>query len=108
MYGNIYKQNKTMELGAELLELNYTIESQKLLIEELRLKSAMYKAYFFRKSILAEKLEKQLKENFNNCVGEFDGFCYASWRAQAVYRTLEDMALQGIITKSEYDFCESI
>ena len=108
MYGNIYKPNKTMELGTELLQLNHTIESQKLFIEELRLKSAMYKAYFFHKSVLAEKLEKQIKENFDNCVGEFDGFCFASWRAHAVYRTLEDMFLQGIITKSEYDFCDSI
>ena len=105
MYGNIYRHSMTMELGAELMELNHTVHSQGLVIEEYRLKAAMYKALFFGKSSLVEKLQNQVKENYDNCVGEFDGFCYASWRARAVYRTLEDMVRQGLITKSEYEFC---
>ena len=44
----------------------------------------MYKAYFFHKSELAEILEKQIEENYDYWIGEFDGFCYASWRARAV------------------------
>lgn len=106
MYGNIYRPSRTMELGAELLELNHTVHSQELIIEEYRLKAAMYKALFFGKSALAEKLRNQIKENYDNCVGEFDGFCYASWRARAVYRTIEDMTTQGLITKEEYIFCD--
>jgi hypothetical protein len=101
----MYGEHLTVELGREILELNRTVESQGLFIEELRLKGAMYKALFFQKSILAEKLSHQITENYNNSVGEFDGFCFASWRARAVYRTLEDMVLQGIITKEEYEFC---
>lgn len=80
--------------------------AQELLIEEYRLKAAMYKAFFFGKSKLAEILQNQIKENYDNCVGEFDGMCYASWRAKAIYRTLEDMAKQNLITKSEYEFCQ--
>lgn len=106
MYGNIYRPSRTMELGAELLELNCTVQAQEIQIEDLRLKAAKYKAYFFRKQKLAETLEEQIEENFNACVGEFDGFCYAFWRARAVYRTLEDMFRQGLITESEYIFCK--
>ena len=106
MYGNIYRPSKTMELGAELLELNCTVQAQEIQIEDLRLKAANYKAYFFGKQKLAEALDKQIEENSNACVGEFDGFCYASWRARAVYRTLEDMVTHGLITESEYGFCK--
>lgn len=106
MYGNIYRPNRAMELGVELFELNHTVHAQELLIEEYRLKAAMYKAFFFGKSKLAEILQNQIKENYDNCVGEFDGMCYASWRAKAIYRTLEDMAKQNLITKSEYEFCQ--
>lgn len=106
MYGNIYRSNRTMELGAELLELNYTVQAQEIQIEDLKLKAAKYKAYFFGKQKLAETLDKQIEENFNACVGEFDGFCCASWRAGAVYRTLKDMVTHGLITESEYGFCK--
>ena len=50
--------------------------------------------------------EEQIKENYDYSVGEFDGFSYASWRANAVYRTLENMVYQGIITESDYRFCK--
>ena len=72
----------------------------------LRIKAAMYKAYFFRNSILAEKLEKQSEENRDALIGEFDGFLYASWRANAVYRTLENMCDEGLLTEKEYRECK--
>jgi len=106
MYGNIYTPSRTMELGAELLELNCTVQAQEFQIEDLRLKAAKYKAYFWGKQKLAEVLDEQVEENFNACTGEFDGFCYASWRARAVFRTLEDMVTHGLISKSEYEFCK--
>ena len=77
----------------------------KLRILELK---QLYKAYFFYNSILAEKLQKQSEENRDALIGEFDGFCYASWRANAVYRTLEDMLYEGIITETEYRECERL
>ena len=39
-------------------------------------------------------------------IGEFDGFSYASWRANAVYRTLEDMCDEGLLTEKEYRECK--
>lgn len=39
-------------------------------------------------------------------IGEFDGFSYASWRANAVYRTLEDMCYEGLLTEKEYRECK--
>ena len=108
MYGNIYRNNASMSLGIELVELNQTVDVQQIQIEDLRLKAAKYKAYFYQKHELAEILQKQVEENRDACVGEFDGFCYSSRRACAVYRTLEDMVTQGIIPKSEYDFCRFV
>jgi hypothetical protein len=105
MYGRSYRPTQSMELGIELVELNNTVQSQELLIEEYRLKAAKYKAYFFGKHNLAEKLKKQIEENYDNVIGEFDGFCYASWRNRAVYKTLEDMLAFGLITESDYEFC---
>lgn len=98
--------NMVREFGIELAKLSDMMDKQDLIITEYRLKAAMYKAYFFHKSELAEILEKQIEENYDYSVGEFDGFCYAAWRARAVYRTLEDMVRQGIITKTEYEFCK--
>ena len=54
----------------------------------------------------AEKLEKQSEENRDALIGEFDGFSYASWRANAVYRTLEDMCYEGLLTEKEYRECK--
>lgn len=75
-------------------------------VENLRIKAAMYKAYFFRNFSLAEKLQKQSEENRDALIGEFDGFSYASWRANAVYRTLEDMCDEGLLTEKEYRECK--
>ena len=67
-----------------------------------------YKAFFFRESDLAIKLQEQEEENKDALVGEFDGFCWSSRRAFAVFRTLEDMYDEGLITESEYRECKSI
>lgn len=98
----------TVNLGTELLELNAIISSQEKEIEMLRLKAAKYKAYFFMKNDLADKLEKQIHENLGALTGEFNGFCYASWRANAIFRSLEDMLEDKIITEQEYRECEYV
>lgn len=102
------ENNTTMNFGMELINLNKTVARQEIIIDELELKGAKYKAYFYNRHSLAERLEKQIMENMNNCIGEFDGFCYASWRAKAVYRTLEDMFTEGLITEAEYNFCKRL
>ena len=101
-----YRRSMTMDLGIELVNLNKTIETQKIMIDELELKAAMYKANFFGKHRLADKLTKQIHENMDSCIGEFDGFCFASWRGNAVYRSIDDMWREGLITEDERSFCE--
>lgn len=101
-----YTPTGTKNFAKEVLELHETVESQRVAIDELLLKAAYYKANFFQRYDLAEKLINQIEENHNYCIGEFDGFCFASWRARAQYRTLNLMCLQGLITKEEYDFCD--
>lgn len=96
----------SLDLGIELVNLHRTINAQEMIIDELALKAAMYKANFFQKYSLAAKLQSQITENYHARVGVFDGFCYASWRAKAIYRTLNDMYRDGFITKEEYLFCE--
>lgn len=95
-------ENLAYEIIQEKKENNYLKTENEI----LRIKVAKYKAYFFGRYDLVEKLEKQIKENRDYLIGEFDGFCYCSWRARAVFRTLEDMYDEGIITESEYNFCD--
>ena len=57
---------------------------------------------------IAKLMLARNKENTDALTGEFDGFGYASWRANAVYRTLEDMLYEGIITEKEYRECERL
>ena len=91
--------------GLKLLDAQRELISQEYEIEILRIKAAKYKAFFFRESDLAMKLQKQEEENTDALVGEFDGFCWSSRRAFAVFRTLEDMYDEGLITESEYREC---
>lgn len=105
-FGNRIKRSSLGNLGLQLLESREKLVSQEYEIEDLRIKAALYKAYFFRNSSLAEKLQKQSEENRDALIGEFDGFSYASWRANAVYRTLEDMCDEGLLTEREYKECE--
>lgn len=95
-------------LGEELLEMNLMIDSQEKEIEVIRVKAAKWKAHFFGKRKLADKIDCQDSENLDALTGAFDGFCYCSRRANAVFRTLEDMLNDGILTKEEYGFCDSI
>lgn len=105
-FGNRIERSPLGNMGLQLLEAQEKLVSQEYEVENLRIKAAMYKAYFFRNSILAEKLEKQSEENRDALIGEFDGFSYASWRANAVYRTLEDMCYEGLLTEKEYRECK--
>ena len=89
-----------------MMETQVKLIFQESQIELLRIKAAKYKAYFFHKFELAEKLEKQERENEDALTGEWDGMCYASWRAKDVFRTLEDMRDEKIIKESEYKECE--
>ena len=84
-FGNRIERNPLGNMGLHLLESQEKQVCQEYEIENLRIKAAMYKAYFFCNSSLAEKLQKQSEENSDALVGEFDGFSYASWRANAVY-----------------------
>lgn len=108
MYRNEYAERsfEAIDFGMNIVEAHMKLVQQKSQIELLRIKAAKYKAYFFHKFQLAEKLEKQERENKDALVGEWDGMCYASWRAKAVFRTLEDMRDEGTITESEYKECE--
>lgn len=101
----LYKRNMTMDFGMELVNLNKTVAQQETIIDELMLKAAMYKANFFHKYDLADKLQEQIKENYDNLTGDWDGFCFVSWRADAVYRNLDDMLRKGLITEEERRFC---
>ncbi len=100
-YGTCINVVKTRILGKEGIKSVW-----KYLQTKQDNKSCYVQGNFFGKSKLAEILENQIEENYDNCVGEFDGMCYASWRARAIYRTLEDMVKQDLITKSEYEFCQ--
>lgn len=105
-FGNRIERSPLGNMGLQLLEAQEKLVSQEYEVENLRIKAAMYKAYLFRNSILAEKLEKQSEENRDALIGGFDGFSYASWRANAVYRTLEDMCDEGLLTEKEYRECK--
>ena len=105
-FGNRIERSSLGNLGLQLLESQEKLVSQEYEIENLRIKAAIYKAYFFRNSSLAEKLQKQSEENRDALIGEFDGFSYASWRANAVYRTLENMFDERLLTEKEYRECK--
>lgn len=57
---------------------------------------------------MAIKLQEQEEENRYALIDEFDGYCYASWRANAIFRTLEDMCNEGLLTEDEYNKCRII
>lgn len=102
----MYNPEKLRELGNEIISLCDNNFSLRISVEEFRLKAAMYKARFYDRSELAETLNKQILENLQNAIGEWDGFSYSSVRADAVYRTLEDIKEQKLITQEDYLFCK--
>ena len=95
-------------LGVEMIAIQRSAESVEMEKEQYRLKAAMYRNFFIHNFALWEKLQEQVTENTNALIGEFDGFSYASWRANAVFRTLENMFEDGILTEKEYMSCMSI
>lgn len=99
IYGVSYELENELRTNREELEILY-IE-----VEKYRLMTAMYYSFCMKEWDLGERLENQLKENRDAIIGDFDGFAYSSVRANAEYRTLEHMLDDGIITKSEYNFC---
>ena len=107
-FGERFRESQLGSLGLELTNYQYRLISQEYEIEMLRIKAAKYKAFFFHDWDLGKRLEKQREENEDALVGEFDGFCYASWRASAVFRTLEDMYNEGFLTEDEYRKCKII
>ncbi|MBP3707568.1 MAG: hypothetical protein J6J36_03030 [Clostridia bacterium] len=90
---------------AGLMQRNRNLRKENTM---LRLKAARYKALFQGENKLADKLDKQIKENEDAIVGEFDGFAYSSKRARARFKTLEEMFENGVITKKEYDFAKEV
>ena len=107
-FGERVRESQLGSAGLELLNAQEKLISQEHEIEMLRIKAAKYKAFFFRESDLAIKLQEQEEENKDALVGEFDGFCWLSRRAFAVFRTLEDMYDEGLLTEDEYNKCRII
>lgn len=95
----------TYRLEEDLRSQRIMLESLSLKYEIQRIKTAEYYSFHMRRWKLGECLQKQVVENINACIGEFDGFSYSSVRASAVFRTLEDMLKDKIITRDEYNFC---
>ena len=103
-----FRESQLGSLGLELINSQHRPISQEYEIQLLRIIAAQYKAFFFHNWDLGEKLQKQREENKDAVVGEFDGHCYASWRANAIFRTLEDMYNEGLLTEDEYNKCRII
>ena len=61
-FGNRIERNPLGNMGLQLLETQKKLVSQEYEIENLRIKAAMYKAYFFRNSILAENQKNKVKK----------------------------------------------
>ncbi len=102
------KHNRIANLGFELVNTQRKLVCQEYEIEKLRIKAAMYRAFFFHNFDLAERLRDQNKENDDALIGEFDGFCYASCRRDAIFRSLEDMCVDELLTEEEYRECMNV
>lgn len=87
-FGDRIERSPLGNMGLQLLEAQEKLVSQEYEVENLRIKAAMYKAYFFRNSILAEKLEKQSEENRDALIGEFDGKSCSGGNQRRVNRLL--------------------
>ena len=97
------------ELEYELHRINTKVEEQDFLIEMLRLKAGKYYAYNIREWKLGHKLDEQIKEN-EYAIQRFFGTAWgiASWIERAVFRTLEDMRDEEIITEQEYSIVKRV
>lgn len=106
MDDKMQRRTRTKEFVLDLLSGLEDSDRYELEIQKLRITAAKYKALFYGKDCLSDKLSDQEMENINACVGEYDGFSYSSERARAVFRTLEDMRDYGILSAEEFAFCE--
>ena len=61
-FRNRIERSPLGNMGLQLLEAQEKLVSQEYEVENIRIKAAMYKAYFFRNSILAEKLKNKVKK----------------------------------------------
>ena len=97
---NNYIQENLYDSDVEIFELKRITHSIQTAIQERSdfrilylsevVEKAMYKAYFFGKDDLAERLRKQSKQNH---------LSYGN------FKTLEDMLDNRLITEEEYNFC---
>ena len=99
------KHNRIGNLGFELVNTQRKLVCWEYEIEKLRIKAAKYRAFFFHNFDLAERVRDQNETYDNALLGEVDGFCYASWRRDAIFRSLEDMCVVGLLTEEEYREC---
>lgn len=99
-------KSNLFDVAEDILYMKKTLLAADNEIVRLQFKAAIYKAYFFNKEDLVQRLETQLAENMGAVVGEFDGFCYSSARAKATFRDLDKMLEDALITEEEYNFCE--
>lgn len=93
-------QEKLYDSDVEILELKRITHSIQTAIQERSdfrilylsevIEKAMYKAHFFGKDDLAERLRKQSNQNH---------LSYGN------FKTLEDMLDNRLITEEEYNFC---
>lgn len=75
----------------------------------LRLKAGKCYAYYMHEWELGHKIDEQIKEN-EYAIQRIFGTTWtiASWIEGAVFRTLEDMRDEKIITEQEYSVVEKV
>ena len=61
-FGDRVERSSLGNLGLQLLESQEKLVSQEYEIENLRIKAAMYKAYFFRNSLLEKNYKNKVKK----------------------------------------------
>ena len=84
------------DFGQDLMDLVAAYRALQNEYVRCKLIAALFKAYYYNEDDIAKKLEKQLDENRNSLTDEYSNY---------VYRTLNDMNHDGIITDKEYGFC---
>ena len=93
------RQKRVLEAEEMVLAMADIVHENRALRKELakyRMKTIMYDARLYGKNELAEKIDRQISENY---VAESVKSC--GWLSSDVFRTLEDMDL----TPEEYLFC---
>lgn len=99
------RMDELYRFGSDMMDICDELDAYKKKYEIQRLKTAKYYSFHMHRWNLADKLDDQIQGNQDALIGDFDGFCYSSRRANAIFRTLEDMVSGGIITVEEYNLC---